>query len=42
MGGCGERFEVKRGVGWAEFAVVSFHPERGLGVPVAQRWGPEP
>ena len=42
MGGCGEQFEVKRGGGMGRVGVVSFHPERGLGVPVAQRWGPEP
>ena len=42
MGGCGEQFDVKRGVGMGRVAVVSIHPERGLGVPVAQKWGPEP
>ena len=37
----GSSLRQKEG-GGGRVAVVSIHPERGLGVPVAQRWGPEP
>ena len=41
-GGMWGEVRGKKGGGWGGVGVRLFLPERGLGVPVAQRWGPEP